>query len=173
VFEGDARSSAIYRSSTRGSLLAAQQTAYGLGRDREPSRGRGSLRLVPSTSTSNRAQAKYCVGCRTRQKERKQQPRQQKTQRGPPPQSLVLAHRWHKSATGAEIGAMLAGIVITLVTFAVTAVIARDRLLPLLARTKRLPWRIGKALEVTSPVAVVALGLLLLTGQIGKIGTLM
>ncbi|MEZ0327258.1 MAG: hypothetical protein ACAH95_15275 [Fimbriimonas sp.] len=85
----------------------------------------------------------------------------------------MLAHRWHKSATGAEIGAMLAGIVITLVTFAVTAVTARDRLLPLLARTKRLPWRIGKALEVTSPVAVVALGLILLTGQIGKIGTLM
>jgi len=38
-----------------------------------------------------------------------------------------------------------------------------------LARTERLRWRIGKALEVTSAAAVVALGLLLLTGQIGKV----
>lgn len=67
------------------------------------------------------------------------------------------------------VGAMLAGIVTTLVTFAVTAVIARDRLLPLLASTERLRWRMGKALEITSAVAVVALGLLMLTGQLGKI----
>jgi hypothetical protein len=64
---------------------------------------------------------------------------------------------------------MLAGIVTTLVTFAVTAAIARDRLLPLLASTERLRWRMGIALEVMSAVAVVALGLLMLTGQLGKV----
>jgi hypothetical protein len=67
------------------------------------------------------------------------------------------------------VGGMLAGVVATLVVFAATAVVARDRRLPLLARTKRLRWTIGKGLEVTSAGAIVALGLLLLTSQIGKV----
>jgi nickel/cobalt transporter (NicO) family protein len=66
------------------------------------------------------------------------------------------------------VAAMLAGVVTTLVTLAVTAVIARDRLLPLLARTERLRWTIGKAMEVTSAGAVIALGLLMLSGRFGK-----
>ena len=70
--------------------LQPRQNSYGLACDREPSRERGSRRLVPSTSTSNRAQAKYCVGCRTRQKERKQQLRQQRDSTWPPT-SVVIA----------------------------------------------------------------------------------
>ena len=70
--------------------LRPRQNSYGLGCDREPSRERGSRRLLPSTSTSNRAQAKYCVGCRTRQKERKQQLRQQRDSTWPPT-SVVIA----------------------------------------------------------------------------------
>src|SRR6476659_8773039 len=69
--------------------LQPRQNSYGLGCDREPSRERGSRRLVPSTSTSNRAQAKYCVGCRMRQKERKQL-RQQRDSTWPPT-SVVIA----------------------------------------------------------------------------------
>ena len=81
--------------------LQPRQNSYGLGCDREPSRERGSRRLLPSTSTSNRAQAKYCVGCRTRQKERKQQLLQQTNSTWPPTSvviacSSLLAHRWRK-----------------------------------------------------------------------------
>ena len=72
--------------------LRPRQTSYGLGCDREPSRERGSRSLVPSTSTSNRAQAKYRVGCRTRQRERKQQPRPQRDSTWPPT-SVVIALR--------------------------------------------------------------------------------
>jgi hypothetical protein len=43
---------------------------------------------VTSTSTSNRAQGKYCVGCRTRQK--KKNPDSKKSQRDPPPHLLSL-----------------------------------------------------------------------------------
>jgi hypothetical protein len=82
--------------------LRPRQTSYGVGCDREPSRERGSRRLVPSTSTSNKVQATYCVGCRTRQKERKQRPRQQKDSNWPP-QPLLLAQSVAQSATGAPI----------------------------------------------------------------------
>ena len=71
--------------------LQPRQNSYGLGCDREPSRERGSRRLGPSTSTSNRAQAKYCVGCRTRQKERKQQLRQQRDSTWPPTSVVTVA----------------------------------------------------------------------------------
>src|SRR5262245_55832244 len=70
--------------------LQPRQNSYGLGCDPEPSRERGSRRLMPSTSKSNRAQAKYYLGCRTRQKERKQQLRQQ-TDSTWPPTSAVIA----------------------------------------------------------------------------------
>jgi nickel/cobalt exporter len=66
----------------------------------------------------------------------------------------------------AAIAGMLAGVVTTLVAFAVTAIVARDRLQPLLARTERLRWTIGKTMEVTSAGAVVALGSLMLIGQL-------
>ena len=72
--------------------LRPTQTSYGLGCDREPSRERGNRRLTPSTSASNKAQAKYCVGCRTRQKERKRQPRQQRDSMWPPT-SVFIALR--------------------------------------------------------------------------------
>jgi nickel/cobalt transporter (NicO) family protein len=68
----------------------------------------------------------------------------------------------------AAVGGMLAGVVTTLIAFAVTAIVARDRLLPILARTERLRWTIGKTMEVTSAGAVVALGVLMLMGQIGR-----
>jgi nickel/cobalt exporter len=66
------------------------------------------------------------------------------------------------------VGGMLAGVMTTLVAFAVTAVIARERLLPLLSSTEQMRGTIGKAMEIISAVAVVALGLLMLTSQVGK-----
>jgi ABC-type nickel/cobalt efflux system permease component RcnA len=83
---------------------------------------------------------------------------------------LALAIAKGKLAVGlAAVGGMLVGVVTTLVAFAVTAVVARDRLVPLLARTEKLRFTIGKALEVTSAGAVIGLGLLVLMGQIGKV----
>ena len=70
--------------------LRPMQTSCGLGCDREPSREKGSRRLMLSTSTSNRAQANYRVGCRTRQKERKQQPRQQRNSTWPPTSVVIV-----------------------------------------------------------------------------------
>ena len=83
--------------------LRTRQTSHGLGCDREPSRERGSRRRVPSTSTSNRAQAKYCVGCRTRQKERKQQPRQPRDSMGPPTSVVIALRIGGAKPTGATI----------------------------------------------------------------------
>src|SRR4029450_2139348 len=81
--------------------LRPTQTKYGLGCDREPLRERGNRGLAPSTSASNKAQAKHRAGCRTRQKERKRQPRQQTDSMWPPFQTLLLdesvaqrAQRW-------------------------------------------------------------------------------
>ena len=64
---------------------------------------------------------------------------------------------------------MLAGVVTTLVAFAVTAILARNRTLAILARTERLRWKIGKTMEVASAGAVVALGVLMLMGQFGRV----
>jgi ABC-type nickel/cobalt efflux system permease component RcnA len=68
----------------------------------------------------------------------------------------------------AAVVGLLAGVVTTLVAFAVTAIVARDRLLPMLARTERLRWRVGKTMEVASAGAIVVLGLLMLASQAGK-----
>jgi nickel/cobalt transporter (NicO) family protein len=78
---------------------------------------------------------------------------------------LALAIAKGKLAVGlVAVGGMLAGVVATLVGFAVAAVVARDRLLPLLARTEQLRFTIGKALEVASAAAVILLGVLMLMG---------
>jgi nickel/cobalt exporter len=78
---------------------------------------------------------------------------------------LALAIAKGKLAVGlAAIGGMLAGVVTTLVVFAVTAIVVRDRLLPVLARTERVRFTIGKTLEVASAGAVIGLGLLMLMG---------
>ena len=53
---------------------------------------------------------------------------------------LTYALAKGKLAIGlAAVGGMLAGVIVTLVTFAVTAVVARDRFMGLLARTEG--WR--------------------------------
>lgn len=76
---------------------------------------------------------------------------------------LAFAIAKGKLAVGlVAVGGMLIGIVATLVAFAVTAVMARDRLLPVLARTERLRFTIGKTLEVASAGAVILLGVLML-----------
>ena len=42
-------------------------------------------------------------------------------------------------------------------------------MLAILARTERLRWKIGKTMEVASAGAVVALGVLMLMGQFGRV----
>src|SRR5262249_7706163 len=69
--------------------LRPRQTSYGVGRYREPSREKGSRGPVPSTSTLNRAQANCRACCRTRQKERKQQPPQQRDSMWPPTSTVI------------------------------------------------------------------------------------
>jgi hypothetical protein len=80
--------------------LRPRQISHVLGCDREPSREGGSLML--STSTANRMQTNCCVGCRTRQKEQKQQPAK-RLNVAPHARSLLLAHLAAQSATGAAI----------------------------------------------------------------------
>lgn len=78
---------------------------------------------------------------------------------------LALAIAKGKLAVGlAAVGGMLVGVVTTLIAFAVTTIIMRDRLLPVLATTERVRFTIGKTLEVASAVAVIGLGLLMLMG---------
>ena len=64
----------------------------------------------------------------------------------------------------AAVGGMLAGVIVTLVSFAVAAVVARERLVGLLSRTERLRLRMGWGLELAGAVAVLALGLTMLAG---------
>ena len=58
----------------------------------------------------------------------------------------------------AAVGGMLAGVIVTLVSFAVAAVVAREWLVGLLSRTEKLRQRIGWGLELAGAVAVLALG---------------
>lgn len=70
--------------------------------DRETSSQKGSRGRVPSTSKWNRSEAKYCVGCRTRQKERKQKSLQQRESTWPPRYShYCFTHSVAQIATGA------------------------------------------------------------------------
>ncbi len=60
----------------------------------------------------------------------------------------------------AVTGAMAAGMIVTIAGVAVAGVLARDRLMAVLARTEWWRHRLGKALEIGSSVAVLGLGIL-------------
>ena len=62
----------------------------------------------------------------------------------------------------AAVGAMLFGVVVTLVTFAVTAVVARGRLAGFLRRTEWMRESFGYWLELAGAVAVLVIGLVML-----------
>jgi len=76
---------------------------------------------------------------------------------------LTYAVAKHQLAVGfAAVGAMAVGVIATLSSFAIAAVLARDRLVRLLARTEKFGHRLGMALEVGSACAVIVLGLAML-----------
>jgi nickel/cobalt exporter len=66
----------------------------------------------------------------------------------------------------AAVGGMLAGVIVTLVTFAVAAVAARGRFLAILSRTETLRDRIGWSLELAGAAAVLVLGMVMLMKQV-------
>jgi ABC-type nickel/cobalt efflux system permease component RcnA len=67
------------------------------------------------------------------------------------------------------VGAMLAGITITITSFAVAAVIARQRLMTLMASTAEWRVRAGRALEGAGAVAVLLIGLTMLAERMGRL----
>ena len=76
---------------------------------------------------------------------------------------LTYALAKQKLAVGlAAVGGMLAGVIVTLVSFSVAAVVARGSFMSLLSQTER--WRAGVGwwLEFAGAVAVLVLGLVML-----------
>ena len=66
----------------------------------------------------------------------------------------------------AAVGGMLAGVVVTLVVFAVAAVAARGRFVAVLARTEALRLTIGWWMELAGAASVLVLGLAMLTRRL-------
>lgn len=76
---------------------------------------------------------------------------------------LVYALAKHQLAAGfAAVGAMTIGLIATLVSFSVAAVVMRERFMALMARTKRPREHIGKGLELLGAGAVTVLGVMML-----------
>jgi len=76
---------------------------------------------------------------------------------------LTYALARGKLAAGfAAVGGMLAGVILTLVSFAVAAVIARQTLLALLTRTEGLRRGLGRCMELIGALGVLAFGLAML-----------
>lgn len=83
---------------------------------------------------------------------------------------LTYALAKGKLAIGlAAVGGMLAGVIVTLVTFAVTAVVARDRFMGLLSRTEGWRHKVGWGLELAGALAVLLIGAVMLARQYGLI----
>jgi len=82
---------------------------------------------------------------------------------------LTYALASHKLAQGLlAVGGMLAGVIVTTVSFAIAAILARERLLDMLARTERLRRTLGRGLETLGALAVLALGLAMLAAQLAR-----
>jgi ABC-type nickel/cobalt efflux system permease component RcnA len=76
---------------------------------------------------------------------------------------LTYALARGKLAAGfAAVGGMLAGVIVTLVGFAVAAVIARQKLLALLTRTENVRHSFARCLELIGALGVLAFGLAML-----------
>jgi nickel/cobalt transporter (NicO) family protein len=67
----------------------------------------------------------------------------------------------------AAVFGMLLGVIVTLASFAIAAVIARGSLMTLMARTGRLRESVGWGLEFVSALGVLVLGLLMFLGRTG------
>ena len=77
---------------------------------------------------------------------------------------LTYALAKGKLAIGlAAVGGMLAGVIVTLVSFTAAAVLARGRFMALLTRTEGLRYSIGWGLELTGAIAVLVLGAVMLS----------
>jgi nickel/cobalt transporter (NicO) family protein len=83
---------------------------------------------------------------------------------------LTYAFAQNKLIAGfTAVGAMLSGVIVTLVSFAVAAVLARDRLTHLLRRTEWMRGRFGFWLELGGAAAVLVLGLVMLWDRVGRL----
>jgi nickel/cobalt exporter len=83
---------------------------------------------------------------------------------------LTYALAKGKLAIGlAAVAGMLAGVMLTIITFAVAAIVARQRLVALLARTEKVRRYVGPSFEIASALAVLGLGLAMLVTRFGKI----
>jgi ABC-type nickel/cobalt efflux system permease component RcnA len=81
---------------------------------------------------------------------------------------LAYAIAREKLAIGlAAVGGMLAGVIVTLVTFAVAAVAVRGRFMALLSRTEKWRQKVGWGLELASAIAVLLIGLVMLAQHSG------
>lgn len=83
---------------------------------------------------------------------------------------LTYAFAQNKLVAGfTAVGAMLGGVIVTLVSFAVAAVLARDRFTHLLRRTEWMRGSLGFWLELAGAAAVLALGLIMLWDRVGRL----
>ncbi len=77
---------------------------------------------------------------------------------------LTYAIAKHQLAVGfASVGAMAIGVIVTLSSFAVAAVFARDCFMGLLSRTEALRLRVGRAFELAGACAIIVLGIAMLS----------
>jgi ABC-type nickel/cobalt efflux system permease component RcnA len=67
------------------------------------------------------------------------------------------------------VGAMLAGVTLTIASFAVAAIVARQRFMSLMDSTEVWRERIGRSLEALGAIAVLLIGLAMLAGRIGRV----
>jgi ABC-type nickel/cobalt efflux system permease component RcnA len=82
---------------------------------------------------------------------------------------LTYALAVNKLAQGlAAVAGMLAGVIVTIASFAIAAILARERLVDMLARTERLRHTLGRGLEALGALAVLALGLAMLAAQLAR-----
>ena len=82
--------------------------------------------------------------------------------------TYALVH--NKLAVGlAAVVAMLGGVIVTLVTFAVSAVVARERFVSVLQRSEWVREKFGFWLELAGPLAVLLLGLAMLWDRVAKL----
>jgi len=65
----------------------------------------------------------------------------------------------------AAVGGMLAGVIFTICSFAVAAIVMRQKFLTLLARTESLQLTLGWWLQLLSAVGVLGLGVAMLTSS--------
>jgi len=79
---------------------------------------------------------------------------------------LTYALARGKLAMGlAAVGGMLAGVIVTICSFAVTAIVMRQKILALLARTESLQLKLGWWMQLLSAIGVLGLGLTMLASS--------